>query len=134
MLPELFGPPHSSGSQGKNQSKHERFRQHGNAINDDPKSEWQLCVGDLRRVGGDVLRGSRIALVRAMGGALAVVAFRWLGQHSPMLANLANLLFVTSLLAVLLAFHNAVARSFFALGRARGGAVAGVAFRGLATH
>lgn len=43
--------------------------------------------------------------------------FAWLGQHSPMLANLANLLFVTSLLAVLLAFHNAVARYFFALGR-----------------
>ena len=43
--------------------------------------------------------------------------FAWLGQQSPMLANLANLLFVTSLLAVLLAFHNAVARYFFALGR-----------------
>lgn len=43
--------------------------------------------------------------------------FNWLGQHSPMLANFANLLFVTSLLAVLLAFHNAVARYFFALGR-----------------
>ena len=45
------------------------------------------------------------------------LVFAWLGQHSPMLANLANLLFVTSLLAVLLAFHNAVARYFFALGR-----------------
>lgn len=43
--------------------------------------------------------------------------FAWLGQHSPMLADFANLLFVTSLLAVLLAFHNAVARYFFALGR-----------------
>src|SRR5690606_35632222 len=43
--------------------------------------------------------------------------FNWLGQHSPMLPNFANLLFVTSLLAVLLAFHNAVARYFFALGR-----------------
>lgn len=43
--------------------------------------------------------------------------FAWLGEHSPMLANFANLLFVTSLLAVLLAFHNAVARYFFALGR-----------------
>lgn len=43
--------------------------------------------------------------------------FNWLGQHSPILANFANLLFVTSLLAVLLAFHNAVARYFFALGR-----------------
>src|SRR5690625_7086959 len=45
------------------------------------------------------------------------LSFNWLGQHSPMLANFANLLFVTSLLAVLLAFHNAVARYFFALGR-----------------
>ncbi len=43
--------------------------------------------------------------------------FQWLGQHSPMLANFANVLFVTSLLAVLLAFHNATARYFFALGR-----------------
>lgn len=43
--------------------------------------------------------------------------FQWLGQQSPMLANLANVLFVTSLLAVLLAFHNATARYFFALGR-----------------
>lgn len=43
--------------------------------------------------------------------------FAWLGEHSPMLANFANLLFVTSLMAVLLAFHNAVARYFFALGR-----------------
>lgn len=43
--------------------------------------------------------------------------FHWLGQHSPMLANFANVLFVTSLLAVLLAFHNATARYFFALGR-----------------
>src|SRR5699024_5813649 len=41
----------------------------------------------------------------------------WLGQQSPMLANFANILFVTSLLAVLLAFHNATARYFFALGR-----------------
>lgn len=43
--------------------------------------------------------------------------FYWLGQQSPLLANFANLLFVTSLLAVLLAFHNATARYFFALGR-----------------
>ncbi|MDN5815116.1 MAG: APC family permease, partial [Yaniella sp.] len=43
--------------------------------------------------------------------------FQWLGQQSPMLANFANVLFVTSLLAVLLAFHNATARYFFALGR-----------------
>src|SRR5699024_2402684 len=43
--------------------------------------------------------------------------FQWLGQQSPMLANFANILFVTSLLAVLLAFHNATARYFFALGR-----------------
>src|SRR5699024_3529151 len=42
--------------------------------------------------------------------------FNWLGQQSPLLANFANLLFVTSLLAVLLAFHNAVARYFYALG------------------
>src|SRR5699024_2063557 len=43
--------------------------------------------------------------------------FNWLAQHSPALGHFANLLFVTSLLAVLLAFHNATARYFFALGR-----------------
>ncbi|HIW47138.1 MAG TPA: APC family permease [Candidatus Yaniella excrementigallinarum] len=45
------------------------------------------------------------------------LVFNWLAQHSPVLGHFANLLFVTSLLAVLLAFHNATARYFFALGR-----------------
>src|SRR5699024_3054736 len=45
------------------------------------------------------------------------LVFNWLAQHSPVLGHFANLLFVTSLLAVLFAFHNATARYFFALGR-----------------
>lgn len=45
------------------------------------------------------------------------LVFVWLGTFSPLLAKLVNLLFVTSLIAVLLAFHNAAARYFFSLGR-----------------
>lgn len=45
------------------------------------------------------------------------LVFVWLGSFSPLLANLVNFLFVTSLIAVLLAFHNAAARYFFSLGR-----------------
>lgn len=45
------------------------------------------------------------------------LVFVWLAQQSPLLAHLANVLFVTSLIAVLLAFHNAAARYFFSLGR-----------------
>src|SRR5690606_24504397 len=40
-------------------------------------------------------------------------------QGSVLLADIGNLLFVTSLFAALMAFHNAAARYFFSLGRAR---------------
>lgn len=43
--------------------------------------------------------------------------FVWLGQTSPTISNLVHVLFATSILAALLAFHNAAARYFFALGR-----------------
>src|SRR5699024_3199182 len=43
--------------------------------------------------------------------------FQWLSHHSPMLANFANILFLSSLLSVLLSFLIAMARYFFALGR-----------------
>ncbi|MCS5480908.1 APC family permease [Corynebacterium sp. YIM 101645] len=46
------------------------------------------------------------------------LVFFWLSDFSPLLADVAHLLFVTSILAALLAFHNAAARYFFALGRA----------------
>ncbi|WP_137825864.1 MULTISPECIES: APC family permease [unclassified Brevibacterium] len=46
--------------------------------------------------------------------------FAYLGEHAPVwFVDLANLLFLTSLLAALVAFHNIVARYFFALGRDR---------------
>lgn len=47
------------------------------------------------------------------------LVFVWLEQHSPALATLASLLFVTSLIAALIAFHNAAARYFLSLGRSR---------------
>ncbi|MDO5619627.1 APC family permease [Kocuria sp.] len=47
------------------------------------------------------------------------LVFVWLAGQSPLLAELANVLFITSLLAALIAFHNAAARYFFALGRSR---------------
>ena len=46
--------------------------------------------------------------------------FAFLAEHSPIwFVDLANILFMTSLIAALLAFHNIVARYFFALGRER---------------
>ncbi|WP_260853374.1 APC family permease [Kocuria palustris] len=46
--------------------------------------------------------------------------FVFLAQHVPIwFVDLANILFMTSLVAALLAFHNIVARYFFALGRER---------------
>lgn len=46
--------------------------------------------------------------------------FVFLAGHAPTwFVDLANLLFITSLLAALVAFHNVVARYFFALGRER---------------
>lgn len=47
------------------------------------------------------------------------LVFFYLTQSSPLLAELARLLFITSVLAALVAFHNAAARYFFALGRAK---------------
>ncbi|WP_238653969.1 APC family permease [Rothia uropygialis] len=43
--------------------------------------------------------------------------FVWLSRLAPALSEISNILFVTSLLAALIAFHNAAARYFFALGR-----------------
>ncbi|WHS28889.1 APC family permease [Auritidibacter ignavus] len=45
------------------------------------------------------------------------LVFVWLSETSPVLGQFASILFVTSLIAVLLAFHNAAARYFFSLGR-----------------
>jgi amino acid transporter len=45
------------------------------------------------------------------------LVFVWLSEFSPLLSDVVHLLFVTSVLAALLAFHNAAARYFFALGR-----------------
>lgn len=47
------------------------------------------------------------------------LVFVWLGDYSPFAAGVANLLFVTSLIVALVAFHNAAARYFFSLGRSR---------------
>ncbi|MFW0118897.1 APC family permease [Rothia sp. P5764] len=47
------------------------------------------------------------------------LVFVWLAERSPALAHTANALFITSLFAALLAFHNAAARYFFSLGRSR---------------
>ncbi|MCJ7858165.1 APC family permease [Corynebacterium kalidii] len=46
------------------------------------------------------------------------LVFVWLAERSPVLSDIATVLFVTSLIAALLAFHNAAARYFFSLGRA----------------
>ena len=45
------------------------------------------------------------------------LVFVWLAERSTLLADVANVLFITSLLAALVAFHNGAARYFFALGR-----------------
>lgn len=47
------------------------------------------------------------------------LVFVWLAGYSPLLSDVAHLLFVTSIFAALVAFHNASARYFFALGRSR---------------
>lgn len=48
------------------------------------------------------------------------LVFVFLGEHTPLwFVDLANILFMTSLIAALLAFHNIVARYFFSLGRER---------------
>lgn len=71
-------------------------------------SAWALAMG----VGPSII----IAESQAYGPDLVFV---WLGQSSELLAKVSHLLFITSLLAALIAFHNAAARYFFALGRSR---------------
>ena len=69
-------------------------------------SAWALAVG----VGPSAIVDS----ARELGPDLV---FAWLGERSPALATTANVLFITSLLAALVAFHNGAARYFFSLGR-----------------
>ncbi|HBH55613.1 MAG TPA: amino acid permease [Kocuria sp.] len=69
-------------------------------------SAWALSVG----VGPSAIVGAS----QELGPDLV---FAWLGERSPALATVANVLFITSLLAALVAFHNGAARYFFALGR-----------------
>lgn len=70
-------------------------------------SAWAMAVGE-----GD-------SQVVARSGEFGPdLIFVFLGEHSPgWFVDLANLLFITSLLAALVAFHNVVARYFFSLGR-----------------
>ncbi|GGG46846.1 amino acid permease [Kocuria dechangensis] len=70
-------------------------------------SAWALAVG--------VGPGQVVAASREHGPDLVFV---FLGEHGgALLTDIAQVLFVTSLLAALIAFHNAVARYFFSLGR-----------------
>ena len=70
-------------------------------------SAWAMAVGE-----GD----SQIVARSAEFGPDLIFVF--LGEHAPgWFVDLSNLLFITSLLAALVAFHNVVARYFFALGR-----------------
>lgn len=69
-------------------------------------SSWALSVG--------VGPGAIIGQSQEFGPDLVFV---WLSQHSTALSEIANVLFITSVLAALIAFHNAAARYFFALGR-----------------
>lgn len=70
-------------------------------------SAWALAVG---------VGPSRIVGASQQYGPDLVFVF--LGEHGGMLlTDLAQVLFITSLLAALIAFHNAVARYFFSLGR-----------------
>ena len=69
-------------------------------------SAWALAVG----VGPSQI----VAAAQEFGPDLVFV---WLAERSPALATVANVLFITSLLAALVAFHNGAARYFFALGR-----------------
>ncbi|WP_396157851.1 APC family permease [Arthrobacter sp.] len=70
-------------------------------------SAWAMAVGE-----GD----SQVVARSAEFGPDLIFVF--LGEHAPgWFVDLSNLLFITSLLAALVAFHNVVARYFFALGR-----------------
>lgn len=71
-------------------------------------STWAFTMG--------VGPGAMVEQSRQYGPDLV---FFYLAQFSPLLAELARLLFITSVLAALVAFHNAAARYFFALGRAK---------------
>jgi amino acid transporter len=64
-------------------------------------------------VGPDNLQ--QAAAEQQAGLVFSVLADRW----SPVVADIANVLFLTSVFAALLSFHNGVARYFFALGRER---------------
>lgn len=68
---------------------------------------WSMTVG--------IGPGSVVEQSRELGPALL---FAFLGEHAGVvLADLVQLLFITSLFAALQSFHNAVARYFFTLGR-----------------
>ncbi|HHT41031.1 MAG TPA: APC family permease [Actinomyces sp.] len=69
-------------------------------------SAWAMAVG--------IGPSNVIEQARMYGPDLVFV---WIGQYSPVLANIMHVLFATSILAALLAFHNAAARYFFSLGR-----------------
>ncbi|MCD1144301.1 APC family permease [Kocuria sp. LUK] len=70
-------------------------------------SAWALAVG---------VGPSGIVAASQQHGPDLVFVF--LGEHGGvLLADIAQVLFITSLLAALIAFHNAVARYFFSLGR-----------------
>lgn len=69
-------------------------------------SAWALQMG--------VGPGHIVEESQALGPDLV---FAWLAEFSPVASNIASLLFVTSLFAALIAFHNAAARYFFSLGR-----------------
>jgi amino acid transporter len=72
-------------------------------------SAWALAIG--------VGPGEIVAASREYGPDLIFVL---IGEHGgPILTDIAQVLFITSLLAALIAFHNAVARYFFSLGRER---------------
>jgi amino acid transporter len=72
-------------------------------------SAWAMTVN----VGPDNLQ--QAAAEQQAGLVFSVLADRW----SPVVADIANVLFLTSVFAALLSFHNGVARYFFALGRER---------------
>ncbi len=72
-------------------------------------SAWALTVG----VGPSKVVG----MSQEFGPDLVFVFLN--EQGSSLLSDIANVLFITSLLAALIAFHNAAARYFFSMGRAR---------------
>src|SRR5699024_151402 len=69
-------------------------------------SAWALQMG--------VGPGSIVSQAQDFGPDLVFV---WLADFSTTASNAAHLLFVTSLMAALMAFHNAASRLFFCLGK-----------------